>query len=89
MLGLDFLLSVGLIVMDFDFVGVGEETGGVDGFLVFFEFVSFDINFIEVKFMKGRGADVLDTEGPGRGLVLFIFAVSTEFGLEFVSFLSF
>jgi hypothetical protein len=88
LLGLDFLLSIKLIVVDFDFVGIGEEASGVDSFLVSFEFVSFDINFIKVEFMKGRGADILDTEGAGGGLIWFMFALSTEFGLEFVSFLS-
>lgn len=88
LLRLDFLLSIKLIVVDFDFVGIGEEASGVDSFLVSFEFVSLDIDFIKVEFMKRRGADVLDTEGAGGGLIWFIFAVSTEFGLEFISFLS-
>ncbi len=88
LLRLDFLLSIKLIVVNFDFVGIGEEASGVDSFLVSFEFVSFDIDFIKVEFMKWRGADILDPEGAGGGLIRFMFAVSTEFGLDFVSFLS-
>ena len=88
MLRLDFLLSIKLIVVDFDFVGIGEEASGVDSFFVSFEFVSFDIDFIKVEFMKRRGADILDTKGSGGGLIRFMFTVPTEFGLDFVSFLS-
>ena len=87
LLWFDFLFSIELVVVNLDFVGVGKKTCGVDCLLVSFEFVGFNVDFVKIEFMERRCADILDTERPGWGLILFIFAVATEFGLEFVSFL--
>ena len=65
MLGFDFLLTIQLVVVNLDFVGVGKETCGVDCFLVSFEFVGFNVDFVKIEFMERRCADILDTKRPG------------------------
>ncbi len=80
-MGFDFFLSIKLVIINLDFVRVSKETCGIDCFLVSFEFVGFNVNFIKIEFMERGCADIFDTKRPGGGLILFIFAVPTEFGL--------
>ena len=64
LLGFGFFLSIKLIIIDLDFVGIGKKSGGVDGFFISFEFVGFDVDFIKIEFVEGGSTDILDTEGP-------------------------